>query len=485
MKQEIFRMHHVSFFEKNNLELKDFNLHIFSGEIVSLIPINNQGLESFLRLLRQNLPLKAGFIYYKENLINSWKGEAQNFSKISVIQNQSSLVEGLSVFDNIFVLRPSFQSFFIRPKLLKEQLKPFFKELNLDISPSSYVDELSIFERLVVELIKAIVNGGKFVVLSEVGSFLSETDLLRFHNIIRYYAKKGVSFLYIAYHYEEARLISSRTVLMHNGAILKAVQPSDVSNYTNDYIDDVRNDIQRKEIIQNKPVFQVEDLHTESIKGLSFSLSETECIVLHTLSAQIYTDVLDIITGKAQIKEGKILLNGAPFDFSYSRKAAIINENPSVSMIFPELSYIDNLCFTIDHKLPEIWRNHQLKKGLKQQFATTLSFSSFEKTPEDISVEQKYELVYNRIILQKPKVVVCVQPFNKADVNLRIHIRNLIKKLIQHKIAVVILAVNLADSLSLADRLIRLTVEKTVEVYDKKDFSKISFSAPWVDLYKE
>ncbi len=485
MKQEIFRMHNVTYYEKNSLQLKDFNLHIFSGEILSLLPVNNQGLDALLRLFRQNEQLHSGYIYYKEKLINSWKGAEHGFTKISIIQNQSSLVGGLTVFDNIFVLRPGFRSFIIRPQLLKQQLQPFFDELHLDISPSSYIDELSSFELLVIELIKAIVNGGKLVVLSEIGSFLSESDLSRYHKIIRHYAQKGISFLYIAYHLEEVRLISDRSLVLRNGTILKTVCPSDILTYTSDYRDDVRNDINKKQTVQSAPIFYVHNIYSGSIKNLSFSVSKGECIVIHTLTAQIYSDILNIFSGTKKIEKGEITLDNEPFDGSYSRKTAIINENPSFSMLFSDMNYLDNLCFTIDHKLPEIWTNNQVKKGLKKEFLINNEHISFEKPVEELSIEQKYNLIYHRIILQNPQIVFCLQPFNKADMKLRMHIRNLIKKLFHQKIAVVILAVNLADSLSIANRLIRITQDSHTEVYEQKDFSEIPFSAPWVDLYKE
>lgn len=485
MKQEILRMHHVTSYDKNILQLKDFNLHLFSGEILSLIPINNQGLETLLSLFRQNMPIQSGYIYYKEKLINSWKGASSTLPKISLIQSKSSLVEDLTLFDNIFVLRSNFRSFIIRSKLLKQQLQPFFDEIHLKISPSSYIYELSTFERLVVELIKAIVSGSKLVVLNEIGSFLSESDLARYHKIIRYYAEKGISFLYVGYHFEEVRLISDRTALLLNGSILKTVQNNQPIPYTIAYINDVRKDIIQKETLQENRIFQVKNMSVGSVGNVSFSISVGECIVLHTLTSQIYSDLLAIFAGEKKPHHGTMLLNNDIFDGTYSRDIAIISKQPPTSMLFSKLSYIDNLCFTIDHKLPEIWFSRNLKKNLKKQFSLILSKDIFEQSIENLSIEQKYELVYGRILLQNPKIVFCIQPFNNADVSLRMLIRNLIKKLVKQKIAVIIIAINLADSLSIADRLIRITSDGSTEVYEQKNFSDISFSAPWVDLYKE
>ena len=88
-------------------------------------------------------------------------------------------------------------------------------------------------------------------------------------------------------------------------------------------------------------------------------------------------------------------------------------------------------------------------------------------------------------LLQNPKVVFCVQPFKSAEVSIRSHIWELLERFLDRNIAVVILAVNLADSLALADKLIRIKHGKVQEVYDKEEFIKLPVNTPWLYLYQE
>ena len=104
---------------------------------------------------------------------------------------------------------------------------------------------------------------------------------------------------------------------------------------------------------------------------------------------------------------------------------------------------------------------------------------------EDLTQRQKYDLVYTRILLQNPKVVFCVQPFKRAEVSLRLHIWELLEKFLDKGVAVVILAVNLADSLTLANRLIRVAKDKIPVEYEKKDFENLPVNTPWLYLYRE
>ena len=68
---------------------------------------------------------------------------------------------------------------------------------------------------------------------------------------------------------------------------------------------------------------------------------------------------------------------------------------------------------------------------------------------------------------------------------MRMHIWEMLDELKKNGIALVILAVNLADTLTLATRLVRVRQGAACEVYEQRDFEHLPFSAPWIDLYRK
>ena len=98
-----------------------------------------------------------------------------------------------------------------------------------------------------------------------------------------------------------------------------------------------------------------------------------------------------------------------------------------------------------------VWGSKRVKKSLRQEYAELLGEEVFDLPVDRLTEWQKYDLIYTRIYLQNPKVVFCVQPFKSAEVALRIHIMELLERFLNKGIPVVIMAVNLADSLALAD----------------------------------
>ena len=485
MREEVLRMTHVTCQEQGSTPLRDFNLNIFAGEIMGLIPLNGgHGMTVLIDLLRRNLPLQSGNIYYREELINTWRGAAPRYNRIGVIQSSSCLVEGLTVADNIFVLRPAFKSWLIRPRILRQQLQPLLDKFDPGISAGAYVENLTHFQRFVVELVKAVVAGCRLIILRDVSTFISDSELSRLHGILRHYAEDGISFLYLGFHYEELTQICDRTALFSNGRITKILE-HEAMGAPVAYDNIVRSQLERLHHRDNLPlVLEVTELSGGAVEKLSFSVAPGECVVLQDLQNRIFHDLVGLFIGDLPIRAGAIRLDGVPYHPGRSRQIAVIGERPDRSMIFSQLSYLDNLGMTLDHRLPELWLSDRVRRGLRKECEKKVGAEVFELPTNKLSAQQKYDLVYQRILLQNPKVVFCIQPFQGADLEMRIHIWKLLEQIMEKGIALVILAINLADSLSLASRLIRVRQGAPPEVYEQSEFGRIPFSAPWLDLYR-
>ena len=134
MRNEILRMERVTYIEDEVVKLKDFNLQIYQGEVMGLLPVTSHGKSSVLKILARNLPLYDGYVYYGGEKVNTWKDSRRTANRLSIIQEKSSLADNLNIADNIFVLRPGFRQWVIHSRILNRQLEPFLKDNVLDIT---------------------------------------------------------------------------------------------------------------------------------------------------------------------------------------------------------------------------------------------------------------------------------------------------------------------------------------------------------------
>lgn len=489
MRNEVLRLEKVTLREQGVTLLDNLNLHIFEGEIMGLVPIDTHGLTALCDLLRENVPLHYGYVFYREKLINTWRSPRPHYNRISVIQAKSCLVDGLTVADNIFVLRPGFHGRLMRPSAFRRQLMPFIHSIGIPIDADARVEDLTVFERFVVELLKAVVAGSRLIVLNEISTLINEAELGKLHTILRHYAAEGVSFLYVCFHFEELLQISDRTALMMQGRVVKLLEgsemiPQSLLPYSAPYEQMVASQLARGAHQIGGEVFSAR-LPEAAVGGLAFSVRAGECLVLQDLDNHFIDGFLGVLSGAHPPQGTRLLLCGRPFRPGHDRRLAVIQDQPGRTMVFPGLNYLENLCFTMDHRIPSLWRSGRVKRGLRRAYTEWLGPDLLERRVEDLTETERCELVYRRILLQRPDVVFCVQPFRMADVAMRMSIWRLLEELLDRGVAVVILAVNLADSLSLADRLIRVRRGQPQEAFDRVHFNDLPADVPWRSLYQE
>ena len=478
MRLEVLRMERVRCLEQGVVLLDNFNLSILSGEIMGLLPLNNHGLTCLLRLLQRNSPLNFGYVYYKEEQINTWRATKQRHNKIGLIQSESSLVDGLKVVDNLF-LKSNLIKWIRRQRIFEIEVAPFLESLDISICANGSVEGLTDFERIVVEVVKSVTAGHRLILLREISANISANDLIRIYRLLRYYSREGISFLYIDFHLEELLRICDRVALMSKGRIIKTItgktqMPDSLFQYTQDLNNDTVTQIQQISKKSKKSfLYEVKGINGAQIYDLSFSVVSGECVILHHTDVKALNELLLILSNKKQPNNAEMLIDGKRINYEMGGDVAVIQELPTKTMLFNELSFVDNLCFLLDRRFPEIWYSNSLKDGIREEYAKILGDVAFDSRINDLKEIQKYNLVYFRISLQMPKVVFCMQPFRQADVELRKHIIELMHMFLNQGIALVILTVNVLDSLSIADKLIHIHTDKPAELFTHEEFSSI------------
>lgn len=492
MRREIFRMERVTCIEQGITQLEDFNLQIYEGEIMGLLLINAYGLQTFLSLLEASLPLYDGYIYYCGRQVNSWRSFGKSYNRISIIRSQSSLAEGLTVADNVFVMRRGFKQRIIRPALLRRQLEPFFRETGMELSAGMYVERLDAFERIVVEILRAVILGHKLIVLHEVGTIVSGTELEKLHEILRHYAAQGISFLYISLHYEEIFQIGDRCALFAHGRIQRVTGRAEMEKdmvqfYCGEYDQMVRGRLERlgPPPENRKAVVSFQNVSCEGLDSLNLEIQEGECLTIQSLSETVFQRLVGILEGEEPLTGGRILVDGKAVGPRESRNIAVLKEQSTRTMLFPELNNMDNLCFGLSRRVAHVWSGRKIRASIRQEYREVFGEEFFSLYPDQLSERQKCRLVYTRILLQRPRAVFCIQPFKGGDLPHRMFIWQMLKMLLDKRIAVVILAVNLADSLSLAERLLRINASGVAEEIDRSAFGSLPATAPWKYLYQE
>lgn len=472
MAGEALRMDRVTYMEHDVTLLDNFNFQIFEGEVMGLMPLDSLGLDALLQLLLENRPILYGYIYLKEELVNTYSTDVHTENNVLLISNENNLVDYLTAAENVFILRRGYKGILVKSAMLRSQLQILLSELGMDIPADRPLKELSLFERYVLEIVRAVVSKTDLIILQDPSSAVNPDDLERLYKVIRYYAGQGNTFLYISIHQEELVQICNRVSLMANGRIVKVTeQLTDtlLSHYAVSHHSPIHDSNTSEDGVER--VFRCRNVYYNKIQGLSFSVRRGECLVFHDYENQICNDLVNIVVG-CKPEKGEVLCRERKYGKRNRRRMAVILEDPADTMLFDDMSYEDNLCMTLDHRLRRMWPSSRVRKSIAREIMG-------EKLPDprqrvrDLSIRQKYQLIYTRILLQRPDVVFCIHPFLNVDMELREYIESLILKFIEQQIAVVIIALNFQDALSLADRLLLVKNGKNIGILTRDEFEHL------------
>ena len=480
MREEVLRMDHVTRVVDGSACLTDLSLHLFCGEILGLLCMSDHGEDELVELVQKNLPLHYGFVYFDEQLVNSYRKSPMTRNRAAVIERRGRLVGGLSVMDNLFVLRRGFKKYLISRRTLREQYWRYAGELEIEVSPDTPASALSGYERCAVELLKAVLSGARLVVVRDISNIISTADLARFQALMRRCAARGLSFLYLCAHHEEAFTICDRIMVMEDGQIVLALRRP----YTSDeaiwrHSLDFSRPVPLPELTgpRRQPALEFDRVVTENLHGFSMRVLPGECVALLDRSNTILEDIVGLMTGNLRPRSGRLVMGGRPFsggDGTREQAAGVIQADPTRTMIFEGLTALDNLCFMADRKGKFFWSGHAARTSIAREYASVFGEDIYERDVRRLSRRTLYDLVYYRMHLYRPAVVFCVQPFFGADMYRRRHIIDLLELLRARGIALVLLMVNISDSLSVADRLLVAENGALLHEYDREGFCALS-----------
>ena len=480
MKRELLRMDHVNLEAGGERLLDNLNFQIFAGEIMGLVSRSFKGHDQLIGLIGYNRPITSGTVWYDGKIVNSYSYSDGSANRAYVIEQKSHLVEGLSVVDNIFVLRSGFRKYFINEQVLLEQTERFFQENGIHVDISKRVNALDSLERCLVELGKALLLGCRLIIVDNPGNFLSQHELPEFQRMLRKVRDDGVAVLYIGNHHQEVFKIADRTSLFYDGQIRKVFERDEMTDRAiAPYIMEWQDQNQLPDLDFEDGVLHFHHVHSGSLNGLQFVLHKGECLTLLDMDNRIADDILGLLTGGSACARGRITLEHELYTPKRAARyldegVAVIPKDPVEHLLFPHRTYMENLTFLLDRKLGRSLIPGRIYRSIRDEYAPLAGAAIDETNILNLSLEEQMSLIYYRVQLLHPRVLICIQPLARGDMLCRRKILSLIRESLRQGTAVLITTTNVSDTLEISDRLMVVEGGVCTAAYDKPEFDRIA-----------
>ena len=206
--------------------LKDINLNVEKGEILSLIGPSGSGKSSLLKMLVGLLIPKSGEVILNDNAVDyTSKSDLRTIrEQIAIVFQQYNLFQNMNVLKNVCIAPTKIQK--RNQKEVEEQAVALLEKVGLKDKLKSYPDELSGGQQQRVAIARALCLNPEILLLDEITSALDPELVQEVLDTIRILASEGMTMLIVSHEMSFVKEVSSRVVFMDNGSIIEINEPN-------------------------------------------------------------------------------------------------------------------------------------------------------------------------------------------------------------------------------------------------------------------
>jgi methyl-galactoside transport system ATP-binding protein len=453
--------------------LDDVTLKVRAGTVHALMGENGAGKSTLMKCLFGIYRQDAGEIILNGQKVDIRDSKTALDNGISMIHQELHPVPHRNVMENLWLGRFPIKGMWpfqlIDEKKMYKDTVSLFKELEMDIDPTTVVGSLSVSKIQSIEIAKAVSYNAKVIVMDEPTSSLTGNEVEQLFKIIRDLRRRGVAIIYISHKMEEILEISDEVTIMRDGKYIGTWPAADLTT------DMIISKMVGRELNQRFPersnvpgevILKVERLtspHPRSFKNVNFELRKGEVLGVGGLVGAQRTELIEALFGLRSIVEGNIYINGkdakikSPMD-AKKHKIALLTEERRATGIFPVLSVLENTaiaklscyekaCFLLDDKQ----RKEDAVRSVDKLRVKTPSITTLIK---NLSGGNQQKVLFARWLLTEPDILLLDEPTRGIDVGAKYEIYTIIAELAKQGKSIIMISSEMPELLGMSDRIL-------------------------------
>jgi ABC transporter related protein len=467
--------------------LKNVQFELKHGEVHALAGGNGAGKSTLMKIMTGVYTHDEGkiFIDGKETVIE--KPLDAKEQGIAMIFQELSLVQTMTVAENIFLGTEIVKNGVRDVKKMNEKTSQILHRLGMDISPSTVVSELSVGMSQMVEIAKAVSKDAKILVFDEPTAALSDSETKRLFEIITQLKNEGVSMVYISHRMNEILSICDSITILKDG---EYVTTQNIKDMTLDKIVSYMMGgtsgkghkfewVERKHDENAKDVLKVDHLKiNEKINDISFSLKHGEIVGFAGLMGSGRTEILECLFGLRKKEGGTVILDDKEVHIKNPTEAiknglAFIPEDRRKEGLVLMHSIKDNAVLPILDRLSikGIFNDDKKERTLVGE-----NIKKFGVKAEHIDQEigllsggNQQKIVIAKWMNTCPKVIMLDEPTAGVDIGAKGEILEIVRSFADQGCGVLFVSSELTEMMAICDRIIVLFDGRITGMISRKD----------------
>ncbi|PYE32668.1 monosaccharide ABC transporter ATP-binding protein (CUT2 family) [Rhizobium sp. PP-F2F-G38] len=467
--------------------LDDVTFRLKRGTVHALMGENGAGKSTLMKILAGIYRPDRGQVRLKGVDIELASPLDALENGIAMIHQELNLMPFMTVAENIWIRRePKGRFGLIDHGAMNRQTADLFKRLNIALDPQSLVGDLSVANRQMVEIAKAVSYESDVLIMDEPTSALTEREVEHLFAIIRSLREQGIGIVYITHKMNELFEIADEFSVFRDGKYIGTHASTDVTR------DDIIRMMVGREITQMFPkeevpigetVLAVKNLSLRGVfTDISFEVRAGEILGIAGLVGSGRSNVAEALFGVTPATSGTIAINGRDVVIDTPTKAianrmAFLTEDRKDTGCLLILNVLENMQIAV-------LQDKFVKYGFVKQTALAEKCEEMArklrvKTPnlderiENLSGGNQQKALIGRWMLTDPRILILDEPTRGIDVGAKAEIHRLVSEMARNGVAIIMISSEMPEVLGMSDRIMVMHEGRVTGFLDRAEATQI------------
>ncbi|SNT76102.1 sugar ABC transporter ATP-binding protein [Paracoccus seriniphilus] len=469
--------------------LDDVQLRIRPGSVHALMGENGAGKSTLMKIIAGIYSPDRGEVRFAGKPLNIRTPIDALNSGIAMIHQELNLMNSMTVAENVWIGREPRNGFgLIDHAKMNRMAADLFADLNIKLNPRAMVGDLTVAQKQMIEIAKAVSYNSDVLIMDEPTSAITESEVEHLFRIIRDLRAKGVGIVYITHKMDELFEIADELTVFRDGKYITTVKATDVTR------DDIITMMVGREITDMFPkidceigevTLEVRNLSREGqFRDVSFQLHKGEILGVAGLVGSGRSEVAESVFGMHPADSGEILIDGNPVDIRNPGEAmrhgmAFLTEDRKESGCFLILDCQENVQMALlaQGKADRFgFIDGRRVEGLVQEYIQKLRVKTpgLAETVQNLSGGNQQKLLIARWLLTNPSILILDEPTRGIDVGAKSEIHRLITQLAAQGVAILMISSELPEVLGMSDRIMVMHEGHVSGFLDRSEADQVS-----------
>ncbi|MDY0092776.1 MAG: sugar ABC transporter ATP-binding protein [Candidatus Vecturithrix sp.] len=450
--------------------LKGIDLEIFEGEICALVGENGAGKSTLAKIIAGVHAYDSGSLEFQAAPVVFHNTNEAVQAGIAIVLQEFNLIPHLSIAENIFLThREAYRrGFWLNRRAIRQYTHKLFHQIGweLEVNPDRKVSDLTVAEKQIVEIIKAISLNARLLILDEPTAALSQQEVKKLFDLVRYLHTQGTTIMFVTHRLDEVFELSNRVIVLRDGVKTQDFVTAEISSEQL-----IRSMVGRDigdlyKVRHRKPpgetVLKVQHLSRDNyFQDCSLEVKKGEIVGISGLVGAGRTEFVRAIFGADKADRGAVILRGNAGLMPSPAKAirsnmAMVPEDRKLHGLLVNLSIYQNMLLAYYALKKGIWLHQKDEQQLTLEQVENLQIKTdqLRNRANSLSGGNQQKLVLAKWLLTQPTLLILDEPTRGIDIGAKFELYRLIDELASGGTAILLVSSELPEILALSDRIL-------------------------------